>query len=409
MDENKLRKYAELLVCAGGNVKKGDYVMIVSSVDDAYFARLVQEYAYDAGASLVVMDWYDNAVTRTQYLRAADKTFTEFPAWMAERDKYYDEKGMVYLFINSPDPELLSNVEPGRIQNYLKLSNEARALHNKKLMSSELRRSILAIPSKAWAKKVFPDLPIEAAMEALWSLVLECSRADGTDPINDWNNHKSNFRKRLEYLNNQNFKSLRLKTNLGTDIIVELVENHIWVGCNGVDPNGICFLPNIPTEEIFTTPNCKGVNGKIVASRPLPYQGNLIEGIELIFKDGRLSEWKTQNNFQLFESILNVDEGSFYLGEIALVDKSSPITKTKRIFYNLLYDENSSCHMALGNAYIPTIKNGNKMDLEQLKSAGVNNSLQHIDFMFGTEDLSIVGNTFDGKEILFFDNGEFII
>jgi len=408
MNETNLKKYANLLVCAGGNVQKGQLVVISSDIRDANFARMVANCAYDARASDVVMFWTDDVLARTKYLRADNSVFDSFPQWIVDRYKHYDDKGAVYLMIDSSDPDLLAGVDLDRIKRYSKVAREATKEHSALTMKSALRWSICALPSPAWAKKVFPKLSETEAMDKLWELILKCSRADGDDPIADWAAHKQNFVKRVDYLNRQQFSALRLTTGLGTDLTIGLAKNHCWTGGGSTDKDGLSFFPNMPTEEIFTMPDRNYAEGKVVASMPLSYQGNLIEDFEIEFRNGKVSDYKAGKNREILTNIIEMDEGASRLGEVAIVANSSPISQTGVLFYNTLFDENASSHLALGKAYPKNIEGGNTMTAEELTAAGVNESLVHVDFMFGTADMCIVGINEDGSETVFFENGEYV-
>jgi len=408
MDNARLKKYAELLVRSGGNVQKGQVVVIGCSVDDAYFGRLVQECAYDAGASEVVMDWGDEASARAKFLRADDGIFDDFPQWKVDWYKHYDDKGAVYLRVSSTDPDYLAGVDPNRLRRFSKASGIATKAHSAIMMSNTNRWSVCAIPSPAWAKKVFPNVSEEEAMEKLWAAILKGARADGDNPQTDWEKHKDNFTDRVEYLNKMNFDSLRITTGLGTDITLGLVKNHVWVGGGDTGKDGVPFFPNLPTEEIFTMPDRTRANGRVVASMPLSRMGNLIEGFEMTFKDGLVDSFKAEKNEQALADMLGMDEGAKRLGEVALVTNSSPIGQMGVLFYNTLFDENASAHLALGKAYPNNMKGGDDMTTEKLVEAGGNDSLIHVDFMFGTADMKVIGIGADGTETVFFDNGEFI-
>jgi len=408
MTAEKLKKYANLLVRAGGNVQKGQLVIIGASVEDVAFARMVQDAAYDAGASEVNIDWIDDISTRTKFLRGADEIFDSFPAWRVDKFKYQDDKGAVYLRIFSSDPDYLAGVDSDRIMRFTKATNTAIKTHSELMMSSALRWSVLAVPSPAWAKKVFPDLAEDKAIEKLWERILKGARADGEDPIADWNTHHKNFAKRVNYLNSQNFKALRFTTGIGSDFTVGLVKNHVWEGGGDTDKNGIPFFPNLPTEEIFTMPDRNKAEGRVVASMPLSYNGSLIENFEMTFKDGKVVDYKAEKNQDVLKTIIEIDEGSSRLGEVALVANSSPISQMGTLFYNTLFDENASAHLALGKAYPKNMKDGDKLSTEALVAKGGNDSLIHEDFMFGTADMCVVGIKDDGSEVKFFENGEFV-
>ena len=408
MNETKLKKYAELLVRSGGNVQKGQPVVISCDVSDAAFGRMVMDYAYDAGAAEVVIDWRDDIAARTKYLRAADDIFDIYPRWSVDRFKFYDDRGAVYLHIISSDPDLLSGVAPDRIKRYTKVSRQGTKEHSARTMSNELRWSLLAVPSPKWAAKVFPDKSEEEAVEALWNAILKGSRADGDDPITDWAAHRKSFEMRKKFLNDMKFNALRFKNSLGSDFTLGLPDNHIWQGGGDVGQDGVPFFPNQPTEELFTAPDRKNVNGKVVASMPLSYQGNLIEDFWILFRDGKAVEYHAKAGEEILKSIIEMDEGSAYLGEIALVANSSPISQMGILFYNTLFDENASSHLALGKAYPDCVKGGSKMSEEELLNAGINDSLLHVDFMFGTADMHIMGIGKDGMETAVMENGELV-
>jgi len=409
MEKSKLMKYAQLLVKSGGNVQPGQVVVIGCGVEHAEFGRMVQDCAYDAGASEVVMDWSDDYSARAKYLRADSKIFDEFPQWKVDWYKHYDDRGAVYLRINGSDPDLLAGVDPDRLRRFAKVAGVATRPHSAIMMSNTCRWSVLAIPTPAWAKKVFPDVTEAEAIEKLWDAILKGARADGADPIADWEAHKGNFAERVNYLNGKAFDALRITTGLGTDLTIGLAKNHVWVGGGDIGKeDGVPFFPNLPTEEIFTMPDRMRANGRVVASMPLSHQGNLIEGFEMTFKDGLVVDYKADKNQETLSNILSMDEGAKRLGEVALVADSSPISRMGILFYNTLFDENASSHLALGKAYPNNMQGGDDMETDALVAAGGNDSLVHVDFMFGTPDMKVVGIAADGSETVFFENGEFI-
>jgi len=408
MNEAALKKYANLLVRAGGNVQKGQMVVISCAVDNAEFGRLVRDAAYDAGASEVRIDWSDETTARELFMRGADEIFDTFPDWQVQKLKYQDDKGAVYLHIGSSDPDNMKGVDSNRLRRFGKVSRIATKPHSALTMSSTLRWSIIATPSPKWAKKVFPNLSEEQAIERLWEYILKCARADGADPVADWHAHDQNFTKRVDYLNSQKFSALRFTTGIGSDFTLGLVDNHVWEGGSDKDKNGVAFFPNLPTEEIFTMPHREKAEGRVVASMPLSYQGNLIEGFEMTFKDGKVVSYQAEKNEESLKNIIEMDEGASRLGEVALVANSSPIGQLGTLFYNTLFDENASAHLALGKAYPKNMAGGDDMPTEELVAKGGNDSLTHVDFMFGTPDMKIVGIKQDGTEIVFFDKGEFV-
>jgi len=408
MNNERLKKYAELLVRAGGNVQKGQPVIVSCSVDDAAFGRMVQECAYDAGASEVIMEWSDGFSTRSRYLRGSDELFDVFPQWNVDKFNYNDDRGAVYLRVESSDPDLLKGVDPSRLMRQSRAANTAAIKHMKRLMNNELRWSICAVPSPEWAKKVFPDLPEAEAVQRLWGHILKGARADGDNPIADWEAHKNNFTNRVDYLNKKQFNALRITTGIGTDITLGLVKNHVWAGGGDVSKDGVPFFPNLPTEEIFTMPDRNVANGRVVASMPLSYQGNLIDGFEMTFKNGLVESYSAKQGQEVLANIMEMDEGARRLGEVALVANSSPIGQMGTLFYNTLFDENASSHFALGKAYPNNMAGGDELSTEDLVAAGGNDSLLHVDFMFGTADMKVVGIAADGSKTTFLVDGEFV-
>jgi len=322
--------------------------------------------------------------------------------------KYQDDRGAAYLRIISSDPDNLKGVDPDRLRRFGKAANIATKAHSELAMSNAVRWSIVAVPSAKWAAKVFPDLSEADAIAKLWEYILKCARADGENPIADWAAHHHNFTKRVDYLNNQQFSALRLTTGIGSDFTIGLVKNHIWAGGGDIGQDGVPFFPNIPTEEVFTMPHREQCDGRVVASMPLAYQGNLIENFEMTFKNGRVESYKAEKGQDTLANIIEMDEGARRLGEVALVSNTSPIGQLGTLFYNTLFDENASSHLALGKAYPTNMQGGEKMSEDERTAVGCNESLVHVDFMFGTSDMRIVGIHADGSEVLFFEHGEFL-
>lgn len=407
MDNKFLEQYAELIVKAGINIQKDQILVLSSPIECAYFTRIIAEKAYRAGAKDVVINWGDELFSKIRFLNAPEKVFEEFPEWQKEFYLSYSRQGAAFLSISASDPELMKDVDPDRILKSRRTSNIALAEYRERLMSNKNVWSIVSVPTKAWSKKVFPNLSEEEAVDKLWEYIFKAVRADKESPVLAWEEHKNNLKKSMDFLNNHNFKYLRYKNSLGTDLEIELPENHIWLGGSDYTPEGLEFIANIPTEEVFTLPKKNGVNGTVVSSMPLNSNGNLIENFSITFKEGKIVGFKAEKGYETLESIIKTDEGSHYLGEVALVPYDSPISNLKTIFYNTLYDENASCHLAIGNAYPVCIKNGEDMSKEELEERGVNTSLAHVDFMVGTKDLEIIGITSDGKEIEVFKDGNF--
>ncbi|MPL68030.1 Aminopeptidase 2 [bioreactor metagenome] len=408
MDRILLEKYARLIVKAGINIQDKQTVVISSPIECADFTRIVTEVAYKEGARDVVIRWTDELSSKTRYLLAPDEVFDEFPEWQKDFYMFYLRKGAAFISIAAEDPELLKDVDSSRVVRVQKAGNIALKEYRERLMSNKNVWCVVSVPTKAWAQKVFPELEVDKAVEKLWEAIFKTVRVDSDDPIRAWEDHKTHLKQSMQFLNSHKFKYLHYKNALGTDLKIELLENHIWLGGSEYTPEGIEFIANIPTEEVFTLPKKTGVNGRVVSSTPLNYNGNLIENFSLTFKNGEIVEYSAEKGHAILKDLIETDEGSRYLGEVALVPYDSPISQLDFLFYNTLFDENASCHLAIGKAYPVCIENGENLNKEKLDMLGVNDSLVHEDFMIGTKDLEIIGITADGQQVPVFKNGNFV-
>ncbi|RYI27612.1 aminopeptidase [Bacillus infantis] len=407
ISEAQLKKYAELAVRAGVNLQKNQLLVIHSDIQNAVFARLIQSAAYEAGASNVFIDWTDEQSSKEFYLHAADRDIDHFPDWQAARFKEWEDAGAAYIHIISENLDVFKEVSPERISRFQKASRTKLKDYHAKIRSHEIRWCLLAVPYVSWAAKVFPNLSREEALYSLWELILKGSRADGKDPIKDWESHNRAFESRKKILNDSQFEALHFTNSRGTDLLVGLPENHRYIGGGVTDKNGIPFFPNIPTEEIFTAPHKNKVNGKLAGTKPLIYGGSVIDEFYLIFKDGMITDYYAAKGQEVLQNLIETDEGSHYLGEIALVSNKSPLAQTDTLFYNTLFDENTACHIGIGNASPSNIQNGIGQSEEELKAAGLNASLLLVNVTFGTEDMKVVGIKEDGTEVLLMKDGDF--
>ena len=404
----KLREYAHLLVDVGLNVQAGQTLRISSSVECAPLTRLCVAACYDRGARDVILDWYDDFTDRERYLRAEEAVFGEFPAYKKARLDWLLEKNAPALSIIGSDPELFKGVDPKRIQAYQRVAGANGKAYYDAMDAGKFQWSIGSYPTPAWAKKAFPDKSETEAMDALWDAIFDVCRITGDGKaVQRWQEHIDVTARRAKKLNDYNFKSLHYVNSIGTDLTVELPENHVWMGGAEDTVDDVRFVANIPTEEIFTAPKWDGVNGRAVAAMPLALNGNLVKDFYLDFKDGRIVDVHAAEGEDVLRHSIDLDEGSHYLGEAALVPYDSPIRNKGILFYETLFDENASCHLAFGSAYATCVKGGADMDEEQQKAAGLNQSINHVDFMVGTADLSIVGVTHDGQEVPVFVDGNF--
>lgn len=404
MDNLRLRKYAELLAKTGINVQKGEEVWVNAQLDQPDFVRMVVEELYKAGASIVNVRWMDNPTTKLNYKYRTVSNLGRVPNYELARHKYMKKKLPSVLHIISDDPDAFKGINQSKIakakrKSYPKIKPYRDAIDGK------YKWCIGAVPNKQWAKKVFPKLNEEDAVEALWEAILTTSRVDNNDANKNWEEHNKDLLSRRATLESLNLKELIYKSNNGTDFKVGLVKGMKWGGGVEVAPNKGNFNPNIPSEEVFTTPKSGVAEGTLVASKPLSYNGELIEDFSVTFKEGKVVSVKARKGQKLLETMVKMDEGASMLGEVALIPYDSPISNSGILFYETLFDENAACHVALGAGFPELYPNGLNMSHEEVTKAGVNDSMIHVDFMIGTKDLSIVGVSEDGKKTQIFKNG----
>lgn len=330
--------------------------------------------------------------------------FEEYPLWRARAVEEVAQGGGAYLFIESEDPELLRGVDPERIAAYSKAAGVALKTWREYITSHRMSWSIVAAPSVPWAKKVFPHLGEQEAMESLWNAIFRAVRADQDDPVGNWEKHNANLREKVQYLNEKQYRKIHYSAP-GTELTVELPEGHLWKGGAATNEKGILFNANMPTEEVFTSPTKYGTHGVVHSTKPLSYQGNLIEDFWIKFENGRIVEHHAEIGHETLRSMIEIDEGAHYLGEIALVPHDSPISNSNLIYYNTLFDENASNHLAIGNSFASCLDGGSEMSKEQLAEAGLNDSITHVDFMIGSAEMDIDGETQNGKREAIFRGG----
>ena len=409
MNNKLLKKFADLAVKVGVNVQKGQILVVNSPVECRDLARMIVESGYEAGASYVMMRYNDDVVAKHLYTYASLEVVKEVPDYLVEQFKYIVDKKAAVISISAPTPGLMKDVDPTKMQAAAIASNEKIGFYRKHMMSNGSQWLVIAAPTVPWAKKVFPNIDSDEVVDKLWEAILNASRVtEDNDTVKEWQIHIDKLAKHNKILNEYNFKTLKFTNGRGTNLEIDLVKNHIWGGGGEKAANGVSFAPNIPTEETFTMPHSHGVNGKVVATMPLNYQGKLIEDFYLVFKDGKVVDYDAKKEKESLKSLLELDEGSSRLGEVALISYDSPISNMGILFYNTLFDENASCHLALGNAYTMNIKDGNSLTEKELLDSGYNKSITHVDFMFGSEDMEIVGIKENKEEIQIFKNGNFV-
>ena len=400
------QKLAELAVKIGVNIQPGQSLVVNAPIECSPFARMVAQAAYDAGARDVVMNYSDEKFSRIRYKSAALEVFETVPQWFVDKQNYFVDNQFAVISIYAEDPDLFADVDPTKIKTASAAVQKATEAYHMAMMNNQCRWCVVSVPTTGWAKKVFPGVDESTAVDMLWDAILKATRADQDDPVMAWQAFNKNFEAKTKFLNDHQFDKFIYKNSLGTCVEVGMPKNHIWAGGSEAAADGVEFFPNIPTEEVFCAPHRDRVNGTLVSSHPLVYNGKLIDKFSLTFKDGVVTDYAAEVGQDALKTLVEASEGSNRLGEIALVPYHSPISDMNLLFYNTLFDENASCHFALGAAYPTCVKDGDTMDVPALTDAGLNYSTTHVDFMVGTADLSIVGVTAAGQEIQIFKDGD---
>lgn len=403
------RKYANLLVETALNVQPNQTLIINAGPEHHEFVALLTEEAYKLNAKQVIVKFTSEQISRLHYLYQSEETLTHIPeSLILEHDEYLKED-LVKLALRSPNPGLMNDVDASKVMAVSQVRGKALQAFANYSMSNQGQWLVAAYPTYNWAKAVFPELEAQAAYDKLYEYILYATRVtEDNDPKQEWEKHNAQLHKQNSALNAYNFESVHFKNGLGTDITIGLVKGHIWSGGNSPSQKGIPFNANVPTEESFTTPDRMNVNGIVFNTLPLNNNGRLIDKFWLKFEDGVVVDFDAEQGKEALESLLNTDENSRRIGEIALVSFDSPISNLKTLFYNTLFDENASCHIALGKGY-PLIENGGSMDRDELLERGINQSLIHVDFMFGSEDMHAEGTTFDGNIVTIIKDGNIVL
>jgi aminopeptidase len=402
--EHYLDKYAELAIKVGINIQAGQTLIIMAPIASYKFVRKTAKKAYESGAKNVHIEWSDDQISLIKFQNAPDEAFKEFPAWRAKGLEEMAKEGAAYLSIYAPNPDLLKDIDPDRVAAANKTSAEALQGFNHYIKTSKISWALISVPTEEWAAKVYPELSTEQGMEKLWESIFMATRVDTENPVQAWKEHSDQLQNKVDYLNAQKFHKLHYQA-AGTDLTVELPENHLWIGGGSINSKGTFFVPNLPTEEVFTLPLKEGVNGVVTSTKPLNYAGNLIDKFTLTFEKGRIVDFTAETGYESLKRLIETDEGAHYLGEIALVPHQSPISNLNVVFYNTLFDENASSHLAIGSAYPICLEEGADMSKEELEKQGANTSLVHVDFMIGSVEMNIDAETTDGKRVPLFRNG----
>ena len=403
MKKTVLKKYAELIVRCGANVQKGQEVIVVAGLDQPEFVQMVVEEAYKAKAKKVTVDWRYQPLSKTHVRYQSQKTLGTVEEWEKARMEHYCEANPARIMLISDDPDGLKGM------NITKL-NKARQMTFPIMrpyldqMEGNHQWTIAAVPGAAWAKKIFPGVRTSVAMEKLWEAILYTSRVN-EDPIAAWNEHNRNMESRCEYLNNLNLHKVRMYADNGTDITIGLINEGIFCGGGETTRQGVFFNPNIPTEECFTSPMKGQADGIVYSTKPLSYQGQIIDNFSIRFENGKAVEWHAEQGVESLTQMLTMDETAGYLGEVALVPQASPICQSGLLFYNTLFDENAACHLAVGRGFPDCIRDHHNKTLAECRALGINDSMIHVDFMIGCDTMSIDGERENGEIVPIFRNG----
>lgn len=402
-----LDKLADVTVHVGLNLQRGQELVITAPIEALPLTRKITERAYQAGAKMVTTLYSDDAATLARYRFAPSDAFDYAPAWLYEGMAEAYAAGAARLAITGQNPALLKGQDPDRISRASKAQSIANRRALELIASFHINWSIVAYATVDWAKMVFPDLAEEQAVEKLWEAIFKASRLDTDDPVAAWAAHNANLHKRVQFLNEKRYAALHFK-GPGTDLKVGLADDHVWSGGAAVAKNGVVCNPNIPTEEVFTTPHKDRVEGYVSSSKPLAYQGSLLDGIRVRFEGGRIVEASAKVGEDILKQLLETDEGARRLGEVALVPHSSPIAQSGILFYNTLFDENAASHIALGQAYSECIRGGDRLSREELAARGANASLIHVDWMIGSNEIDVDGITHTGQAEPLMRRGEWV-
>ncbi len=401
-----LKKYARLIAETGVNVQDNHTVVLQISVDQAPLARLITEEAYRLGAAEVIVQWSDETIQREFLAHAATDRIENVPQYKIDQTDDWIAKGASRISVVSSNPDALAGVDTQRVAAFQAANGKALVNLRKATQANKVSWTVVAAASEGWAAKVFPELATsEEQVDALWNEIFKTTRIYEENPVIAWNIHDKKLQEKAAELNEQQFTALHY-TAPGTDLTIGLPKNHLWEGAGSYNARGEEFMANMPTEEVFTAPDSRRVDGYVSSTKPLSYAGTIISGMKFTFKDGKVVDFSAEQGEEALKNLLAIDEGAKHLGEVALVPDPSPISQSGLIFYNTLFDENASNHLAFGSAYAFNLQGGTEMSEEELAEAGLNRSQTHVDFMVGSDKMNIDGIKEDGTIVPVFRNGD---
>ncbi len=401
-----LKKYARLIAETGVNVQDNHTVVLQISVDQAPLARLITEEAYRLGAAEVTVQWSDETIQREFLAHAATDRIENVPQYKIDQTDDWIAKGASRISVVSSNPDALAGVDAQRVAAFQAANGKALVNLRKATQANKVSWTVVAAASEGWAAKVFPELATsEEQVDALWNEIFKTTRIYEENPVIAWDIHDKKLQEKAAELNEQQFTALHY-TAPGTDLTIGLPKNHLWEGAGSYNARGEEFMANMPTEEVFTAPDSRRVDGYVSSTKPLSYAGTIISGMKFTFKDGKVVDFSAEQGEEALKNLLAIDEGAKHLGEVALVPDPSPISQSGLIFYNTLFDENASNHLAFGSAYAFNLQGGTEMSEEELAEAGLNRSQTHVDFMVGSDKMNIDGIKEDGTIVPVFRNGD---
>ena len=408
MNQKVYENYAKLAVKIGINLQEGQDVVITASTRLVDIVKEIVKVCYENKARSVKVEWTNEQIDKLHWLYQDTEVMSEVLTWQEEKAKYNAETLPCKIYVDDEDPNAYEGVDVMKMAAVRKA--RFKVLKKYRDMSDNKDQwLIVAVPSPSWAKTVFPELETEEAVAKLWEAIIKTMRLDAEDPVQAWEDHIANLSDKSNKMNAMNLDYLTYKSANGTDLTVKLQPNHIWLSARETNLKGIDFTANMPTEEVFSMPKRDGVNGVVVSTKPLSLNGQLVENFKITFKDGKAVDVEAEKGLEALNTMLDMDEASRHLGEVALVPFDSPINQTGLLFSNTLFDENACCHFAFGFAFKNNIKGYENMSEEDFKEAGFNDSVNHVDFMVGSEDLEIKGYDFDGNEYVIFKDGVWAI
>lgn len=405
MEIQRLKHYANALLTTGVNLQKNQTLVISSDVETHKFVEIVTEAAYELGAKEVVVNWRSTPISKLRLLHGADSVLENPAPWISEYYKTYVDGKAAFLSLISANPTAMKGVSSERMATQSRALNKVLSFYHDAIMDSTLTWCVASVATLRWANLLGFTGTDEEKIDALWSHLFTLCRIEGVSEEESLPKHLDRLKLRTAALNKYQFTELHYTCPNGTDLVVGLPKNHLWQGGSEASKSGIIFDANIPTEEVFSAPQYNRVNGVVYSTKPLIYQGNHIEDFHFTFKDGKIVDYDAKEGKEYLTKLIETDEGSSYLGELALVDHYSPISQSNRIYFETLYDENASCHLAIGAAYPTCLQNSDGLSKDELKAAGLNNSHSHVDFMIGHEKMNIVGTTADGQQVIVMENG----